>query len=1130
MADDGLLGGGIMGCLYILCKVRDCTIWYNFKPFEFKLQLTATTAKASQRSYQREFKMSEDTVKVAVRIRPLVKTEIERGCRPCLDVVPGEQQIVVRNADKSFTFNYVFPSDIGQEDFYNTAVKSMVQNIFKGYNVTILAYGQTGSGKTHSMGTNYVQGDDSGIIPRAVNDIFETIAQKPDWSFQTTVSFMELYQEQLYDLLADKHRGQCIVDIKDDGKQVKVIGVCEKKVTNPSEALHCLMQGSLGRATGATAMNAQSSRSHAIFTLCIYQQKKDDPSTATTAKFHLVDLAGSERSKKTQATGERFKEGVNINKGLLALGNVISQLGDNGGSTSYVGYRDSKLTRLLQDSLGGNSVTLMIACISPADYNLDETLSTLRYADRARKIKNKPVVNQNPQVAEINRLNKLIQELQLALVEQEIRISCPAEHQELEQKNQMLRNKIRDLTEKLSSNLIEAVIMHERAELAEQAREKIQADVMIIANECKQLLDEVDKDFKEHDFRMHLETLYSKILDIQKDQKKTSEELTRYETSSFQANVFTNKTEELENLCLDEANSSDSLLDIDEKQEEHTLLQVKRNNEVQNINKELAIKESLIAELLKSSQPMIDHSKDIQEMEQEIRSLQTERDELMQALQSIQANNVSSKIAEARRKKVQELEKKMSELRRKIVEQDKIVKIKEKQDQQVKNLTREMQMLKQTRVKLIKQMRVESDKFAKWKQAKEKELNKWKDQHRKQVNENTRLKMWHSKQETVLKRKMEAAFAVNKRLKEALDLQKRAEKWRREKVNNKSDKIHSWINQELQILVSTVDAEYSLDKLMQDRAMLVDMLNKIQNSSDADEDEINKCTEFLELRNSQISDLQQKIIESDQENRERTRWQNIQTLEEARAALKVLFKHTAEDRRNQCIKENQYTELVDKYELLKAQFDEYRAKEKEKRMSRQLNRTVCISENEDEIIKLKEELEYFKQKCQSQEQTIFLKPNKKTKENKENVNPEVLREEIEIENFDKDDTIDDESIIEDDPEKDPDWRGTPLYNRISRLLSSTKNTTHDRMSVKRTSGGDVKCSCKTKCVTRVCSCRKNDAYCSGKCNCNSDQCQNKLAKHLFDECEMKKVEDEEISETSSKKLKQSDNQILLINN
>ncbi|CAL7949261.1 unnamed protein product [Xylocopa violacea] len=1055
--------------------------------------------------------MSEDTVKVAVRIRPLVKTEVEQGCQMCLQVVPGEQQIVIRNTDKAFTFNYVFAPSVGQEDFYNNAVKDMVKNIFQGYNVTILAYGQTGSGKTHSMGTNYVENGNEGVIPRAVQDIFDIIALKEDWCFKTTVSFVELYQEQLYDLLADKQRSQCIVDIRDDGKNVKITGVVEKEVINATEALRCLMQGSLGRATAATAMNANSSRSHAIFSLCIHQQKKDDPNTATTAKFHLVDLAGSERSKKTQATGERFREGVNINKGLLALGNVISQLGENG-STSFVGYRDSKLTRLLQDSLGGNSVTLMIACVSPADYNLDETLSTLRYADRARKIKNKPVINQDPKVSEINRLNKLVQELRLALVDQEIKTSCPLEHQELETKNQSLQKKIRDLTEQLNTNLMGTVIMLERVELAEQAREKIQNDMTKILEECKELLNDLDKNSdKPDEFRTRLEALYFKILDIEKDQKERSEELRNHQISCDNGNTFTiNNEEQVEHIPIDETHSPDSLDDFDEKQEEHTLLQVKRHNEVQNINQELAIKESLISQLLKNSQ-MIDYSKEIQDMEQEIKTLQTEREELLQALQNIQSSNVSSKLAETRRKKVQELEKKIAELQRKITEQDRIVKTKQKQDQQIKILSNEMHFLKQTRVKLIRQMRNESDKFTKWKVSKEKEVNRLKDQNRKQVNEVTRLRTWQSKQETVFKRKMEEAFAVNKRLKEALDLQKRAI-IRKEKLRTNIDEIQNWVTQELEILESTVDAEYSLEKLMEDRASLTRMLDKLRNSSDVNETKIAELDEFLELRNTQITDLQQKIIESDQENRAHMRWQKVRTMEEAKAVLKMLFKRTAEERRKQFIKESEYNELMEKYTLVQSQLDECRIKAKERRMSRQLalNNTHNVHENDD-LCKLKEELELYKRKCQQLEQKVSSKVR-----DKENIRPKISKN-VNVEEIEPDA---DDSIGEiDDIEKDPDWTQTPLFSRIQKLMNSTKDSSLNRTTVKRTSDGEMKCGCKTQCATRLCTCRKHKMLCNSNCKCNEEHCKNReeseVKQTLF--FDYTKEEEGEESDESSKK-------------
>ncbi|MPC11635.1 Chromosome-associated kinesin KIF4A [Portunus trituberculatus] len=322
-------------------------------------------------------------VRVAVRLRPLSVREIREGCQESIDITHDSPQV--------------------------------------SYNVTVLAYGQTGSGKTHTMGTAYVPGiensEGAGIIPRAVQDIFEGVASQADNEYLVKISFIELYKETLFDLLAGKNnREECVVDIREDPRGgIKIVGVTEIPVTSMQETMRCLEQGALHRATGATAMNAHSSRSHAIFSMHVEQRNTKKGGSVVSAKFHMVDLAGSERAKKTGATGERFREGVNINRGLLALGNVISALCEEGGR-GHIPYRDSKLTRLLQDSLGGNSHTVMVACVSPADSNLEESLSTLRYADRARKIKNKPIINRDPQAAELAKLRQQVMQLQVQLL------------------------------------------------------------------------------------------------------------------------------------------------------------------------------------------------------------------------------------------------------------------------------------------------------------------------------------------------------------------------------------------------------------------------------------------------------------------------------------------------------------------------------------------------------------------------------------------------------------------------------------------------------------------------------------------------------------------------------------------
>ena len=264
-----------------------------------------------------------------------------------------------------------------------------------------------------------------GIIARSVDKIFDKIEDmKIHYEFKVQAAFVELYKEQLYDLLSDKDDN--VVDIREDPRNgVYIANLTEVPVESPEAMFSSLVKGSSKRATAATAMNSVSSRSHAIFTINIEGSRReasanecsDDMPDSIKTKFHLVDLAGSERAKKTLATGERYKEGVSINLGLFCLGNVIAALGDDNGPKGHISYRDSKLTRLLQDSLGGNSHTLMIACVSPADSNIEETLSTLRYADRARKIKNKPIVNRGDTKEEVVRLRREIQDLRLQMLQ-----------------------------------------------------------------------------------------------------------------------------------------------------------------------------------------------------------------------------------------------------------------------------------------------------------------------------------------------------------------------------------------------------------------------------------------------------------------------------------------------------------------------------------------------------------------------------------------------------------------------------------------------------------------------------------------------------------------------------------------
>ncbi|XP_015113938.1 chromosome-associated kinesin KIF4 [Diachasma alloeum] len=1037
--------------------------------------------------------MTEECLRVAVRVRPLIPSEVARGCQNCISVVPGEPQIQLTGTDKAFTYNFVFGSDVGQDDVYDTAVKDMMQNIFKGYNVTILAYGQTGSGKTYSMGTNYSFTNDlsTGIIPRAVGDIFSTISQKTldNWTYKVTVGFMELYNEQLYDLLADKPtRKDSIVDIREDTNGIKIIGLTEREVTCAEQVLQCLMSGSQGRATGATAMNSQSSRSHAIFTLTVCQQKNNDSNSATTSKFHLVDLAGSERSKKTQATGDRFKEGVSINKGLLALGNVISNLGDN---AVHIGYRDSKLTRLLQDSLGGNSITLMIACVSPADYNFEETLSTLRYADRAKKIKNKPIVNQDPKAAEINRLNAIVKELKLSLIERAPAINCPPEHQELVEKNKGLQKKLRELSEQLNCNLMEFMGMHERAEIAETSREKLRQEI-------DKLLDDIQAAINETNIEqvlLKLKNIQDKILKIQEYQKKSDAEI-----------IHQISLEDNPNVKDASINSTLNESSLDEEHTEHTLLQAARNKEVTNINRQLALKEQLVAKLLlNSSQLEHEHDKEM-DMENEIKALQAEKEQLLKNLEDVQANNTSAKLAEARRKKVKELEKKITELTKKYVEQSRILKSKEKAVEQVKNLTQEIHSMKQMRVKLVRDMRKEADKFQQYKALREREVYKLKDQDRKRKNQIERLQILHNKQQSVMKRKMEEAYAMNKKLKETLALQKKIRASREEKGKKSKDYIQRLVNHEVAVIQETIDAQNALDMQLKYREKIAENLNHLkataeQNPSDYLTREINDLGEYLDLCTIKIQHMQQEIVASDQENMVKSRLEGIHTIGEVKQVCQYLFEWIGQIHKQRKL---ELSEGQDKYDELMMAHDAVLTKLKK------IELTPCVSLEEHRQVL--EELDMYKRmniqvKKEEEEDghgggVGGNKDEKMSNASKSRtaprktmcVRPTVLDKFVG--DLGKENCETDESF-NDDPDKDPDWVRTPLAKRwksignVKRFPHSTEGKGTKRSSADSAEDTCLRCQCKTKCQNHHCKCQKNGAMCSEECGCNPAKCENR---------------------------------------
>ncbi|XP_038602530.1 kinesin-like protein KIF7 isoform X2 [Tachyglossus aculeatus] len=360
----------------------------------------------AQAQAQAQPRAEETPVKVALRVRPLLPKERLHGHQRCLRV-ETEPRRVTLGRDRCFRFDEVFAEAADQEAVYEACVQPLLEAFFEGFNATVFAYGQTGSGKTYTIGEASVASlheDEQGIIPRAMAEAFKVMDENGLLDFTVRVSYLEVYKEEFQDLLEVGTASKDIQLREDDKGSLVLCGVKEVAVEGLDEVLSLLEMGNAARHTGATQANRLSSRSHTVFTVALEQRcgpsrlprlAPSGPSACQllSSKFRFVDLAGSERVVKTGNTGERLKESIQINSSLLALGNVISALGDPRRKGSHIPYRDSKITRILKDSLGGNAKTVMIACVSPSSSDFDETLNTLNYASRAQNIRNRATVN-----------------------------------------------------------------------------------------------------------------------------------------------------------------------------------------------------------------------------------------------------------------------------------------------------------------------------------------------------------------------------------------------------------------------------------------------------------------------------------------------------------------------------------------------------------------------------------------------------------------------------------------------------------------------------------------------------------------------------------------------------------------
>uniref|UniRef100_A0A665XC01 Chromosome-associated kinesin KIF4-like n=1 Tax=Echeneis naucrates TaxID=173247 RepID=A0A665XC01_ECHNA len=1034
-------------------------------------------------------------VRVALRCRPLVPKEINEGCQCCLTFVPEEPQVIV-GTEKAFTYDFVFDPNAEQEEVFGTAVSPLLCGLFKGYHATVLAYGQTGSGKTFSMGGTYTSAQENdpsvGVIPRVIRRIFEERERRTDCEFSLAVSYLEIYNEDILDLLCAS-KDKPAISIREDPKDgIKIVGLTERHVFSAQEMVGCLELGNSARTVGSTAMNAASSRSHAIFTITLEQRRGTDKADSVVSKLHLVDLAGSERQKKTKAEGDRLKEGISINRGLLSLGNVISALGDESKKNTFVPYRDSKLTRLLQDSLGGNSHTLMIACVSPADSNMEETINTLRYADRARKIKNKPIVNVDPRAAEMNRLKQQVQELQVMLLHARGGVApvlsgaeSPEKVTNLLERNRALQDENNKLSRELSEAAGQTALMFEKIIMTEQTNEKLQSKLEQLQHHaaCTVNLEKLLETLEDQELKENVEVMRN-LQDLILELKN--------ESAGIAASIDAIATGEDDTTGIVGKDSPEAFTT------HHALRQAQLSKELIELNKVLSLKEAFVRKMCQNDsqlEPMqSEHQKNVHTLQSAVDSLQKEKEELILALQSAKKDTNQAKLSEQRRKRLQELEGQLVDMKKKLLEQSKLLKLKESSVQKVNKLMQEIQAMKTQRTQLMRQMREDSEKFRNWKSKKDREVLQLKEKDRKRQYEILKLERDFQKQANVLRRKTEEAAAANKRLKDAL--QKRSEVAEKRKdtqnrgIEGAAARVKTWLLNEVEVMVSTEEARRHLSDLLEDRKVLAQEINHLKQQIDAGEKPaakirrrtliiselenhgvletpLTKQVENLEtemgLRNAQIADLQQKLLVADNEGRLKQRIDGLTSIVDAKCALKVLMSELVSAKTASAKLESELKQEKGNAQDLRKMLAEERNVMSTMDMEHQ-QQLVELEQGHQEKVLMSVYGLFCRRANYAYVLTYPVFSEQKPKARRFTTARAPLNTPIDIEEL--------RSPSEDENEEEEDeWRP-------------------EKIEKGRRNSKKPKCACKGRCSNKQCRCRKGKMTCGENCQCDHEKCRN----------------------------------------
>ncbi|KAL5705377.1 Kinesin-like protein KIN-4C [Ranunculus cassubicifolius] len=1098
----------------------------------------------------------KECVKVAVNVRPLINAELLVGCTDCITIAPGEPQVHI--GSHSFTFDHVYGSTGSPcSEVFDDCVAPLVDALFHGYNATVLAYGQTGSGKTYTMGTNYTGDANSvGIIPNVMESIFSRIDEmKNSAEILIRVSFIEIFKEEVFDLLEGASGAKqaapsrAPIQIRETANGgITLAGVTEPEVRTKEEMASYLSRGSLCRATGSTNMNSQSSRSHAIFTITM-EQKKSSRGHSTLgeidevgdeilcAKLHLVDLAGSERAKRTGADGLRLKEGIHINRGLLALGNVISALGDEkkrkeGG---HVPYRDSKLTRLLQDSLGGNSKTVMIACVSPADSNAEETLNTLKYANRARNIQNKAVINRDPMTAQMQKMRNQLEQLQAELLYFRGEGGTPFEElQILKHKISLLEASNAELHRGLQESQITCEHLANRALDAQVEKDKLL--LKIEAARKGKSWDDVDVGDENEDCGL-VKNYVSKIQELE------AQLLRLQSLSDTRRNDFADCLD-LEDETLHPRNAYTSTLngfpsvkegespgevDVLEKELEHSSLQDKLDRELQELDKCLEQKEAEMKRFATPETSVLKHhyEKKVHELELEKKALMKEIDDLRFNLQNMSSasDDGAQKLKQEYLQKLTSLESQVSELKKKQDAQSQILRQKQKSDEAARRLQEEIHRIKTQKVQLQQKIKQESEQFRQWKASREKEVLQLKKEGRRNEYEMHKLLALNQRQKMVLQRKTEEASMATRRLKELLEARKASSR------NGNGPGIQALmqaIEHELEVVIRVHDVRAEYERQMKARS---DMANEVkilkEEAAKLKQKTMSDCPQSMSpgARNSRIFALENMLSTSsatlvsmasqlsEAEERERLfngkgRWNQVRSLPEAKNVMNHLFNLASSSRCQlrdievDCReKDSEIAELKEKIMRLSSLVRQRESQNAELVHREQMRKLISKQRKIDKANKIGAHGEANGTEFGSHVYDFRKGPRASMVFNFPGTNFESLDMDI------SDSDI--ESEIADD-DMDEEWVPSELL--LKKRRSRTKaNATVDLLhqpelvdvksepiteeiiynDPKPAPGVCCTCSRASACKTLKCECRASGGSCGGSCGCVSNKCSNR---------------------------------------